>query len=167
MSQSIRAMVEEFSRGGMLKTSEVFEEQVRHDVMMDLIDIANKCSVNQLKAEAEKLFSTKQRSNGKTEAIYQEYLEYVSRVKSPHKSSIREYLDELRAPFYVPGKPGGGYGRRSYDYAAQDFTFGGSSGTSPSTLHGEQMGTVEEAYQFRKRYLPLYIEILQDILQNA
>jgi hypothetical protein len=166
MTQAIKAIIDEFRKSEILAKGETFEEQVRYDVLMSLVLLSNKCSVSQLKTEAAGHLAAKQRSLSKTEDLYQDYQE-ESRSKYFKPRDLREHLDAMRAPFYVPAIAGGSYGRRSYDYGTQDFTFGESSGSSASTLHPEQMSTVEEAYEFRKAYLPLYIEILQDILQNA
>jgi len=159
---SIKAIIDEFRKSSILAKGEAFEEQVRYDVLMALVLLGNKCSIPQLKAEAARHLAAKQRSEAKTEGLWQDYLEHSkSRYFKP-----REHLDDMRAPFYVPGTPGGSGGRH-YDYGNQDFTNNWRNGTPSSTLHADQMSTVEEAYEFRKSYFPLYIKILQDILQDA
>lgn len=156
---TIKAVIDEFRKVGILAKGEKFEDQVQYDVLMDLVPIANKCNPSQLKQEVAKLLAKRTKEMEKTEGLYQDYLA-ESKSKYFKHSNLKEHFDAMQAPFYRAATKGGET-RYLYDGVVS------SSGISASTLHSKQMATVEEAYAFRKAYLPLYIAILQDILQNA
>jgi hypothetical protein len=167
MPQSIKAIIDEFRKSSILVKGETFEEQVRYGVMMNLVQLSNKCTVHQLKAEAEGHLAAKQRSLGRTEDLYQDYLEHSKSRYFKAERDIKEHLDAMRALFYVPGTPGYHSGYYRFYGSEEKSQVSRSSGRPDSFIHADKLSTVEEAYQFRKVYLPLYIKILQDILQDA
>jgi len=167
MSQAIKAIIDEFRKSSILVKGETFEEQVRYDVLMALVLLENKCTIPQLKAEAAEHLAAKQRSEAKTEGLWQDYLEHSKSRYFKASRDLKEHLDDMRKPFYIPGSPGYHSGYYRFYGSEEKSQVRRSSGRSESFIHVEKMPTVEEAYQFRKAYLPLYIKILQDILQDA